>query len=283
MNYGCKGKTVLITGGTSGIGLAAACIFLQDGANVFVMGRDPERGRAAREENQGLYYLQGDVTSFAQCEAVAKHAAAQGNGRIDILINSAGLYLEQSLETVTEADYASLMDVNVKGTLLMIRACHPYMVSKSGEDFGTKLPEAYQMAEKMRQSLKPAADVAEAGGGCIVNIASDAGIGGNYGCPVYCASKGAVVAMTKALALDLAPSVRVNCVCPGDVDTPLLDKQLEAAAYRYTKEDMGHAYPLERIAAAQEVAHVICSVASPANSFMTGAVISVDGGLTAKG
>ena len=92
-----------------------------------------------------------------------------------------------------------------------------------------------------------------------------------------------MVALTKALALDLAPSVRVNCVCPGDVDTPLLAEQLAAAEHRYTKEDMGRAYPLERIAAAREVAHVICSVASPANSFMTGAIIPVDGGLTARG
>jgi NAD(P)-dependent dehydrogenase (short-subunit alcohol dehydrogenase family) len=118
---------------------------------------------------------------------------------------------------------------------------------------------------------------------CIINIASDAGIGGNYGCPVYCASKGAVVSLTKALALDLAPDIRVNCICPGDVDTPLLTAQLAAADGSYTKAEMGESYPLGRIASAEEVAHVICSVASPANSFMTGAVIPVDGGLTAMG
>ena len=118
---------------------------------------------------------------------------------------------------------------------------------------------------------------------CIINIASDAGIGGNYGCPVYCASKGAVVSLTKALALDLAPDIRVNCICPGDVDTPLLTAQLAAADGSYTKAEMGESYPLGRIASAEEVAHVICSVASPANSFMTGTVIPVDGGLTAMG
>lgn len=285
MDYGCRGKTVLISGGTSGIGLAAAQSFLQDGGRVFVMGRDPKRGRAAQEESPGLYYLQGDVTSFEQCAAAAKYTAEHGNGRIDILVNSAGVYLEQSLAEWTEADYTRLMDVNVKGTLLMIRACEPYMRHAKATGEPTVEAPAGKPAVPLLPGLsgrESGADRAE-GGCCIVNIASDAGIGGNYGCPVYCASKGAVVALTKALALDLAPSVRVNCVCPGDVDTPLLAEQLAAAEHRYTKEDMGRAYPLERIAAAREVAHVICSVASPANSFMTGAIIPVDGGLTARG
>ena len=157
------------------------------------------------------------------------------------------------------ADYNRIMDVNVKGTLLMIQACQPYMLPH-----GETEPETVQDR-------------------CIINIASDAGIGGNYGCPVYCASKGAVVSLTKALALDFAPDIRVNCICPGDVDTPLLTAQLAAAKGSYTKEEMGEGYPLGRIAATEEVAHVICSVASPANSFMTGAVIPVDGGLTAIG
>ena len=91
------------------------------------------------------------------------------------------------------------------------------------------------------------------------------------------------MSLTKALALDFAPDIRVNCICPGDVDTPLLTAQLAAAKGSYTKEEMGEGYPLGRIAATEEVAHVICSVASPANSFMTGAVIPVDGGLTAIG
>ena len=167
----------------------------------------------------------------------------------------------------------------------MIRACEPYMRHAKATGEPTVEAPAGKPAAPLLPGLsgrESGADRAE-GGCCIVNIASDAGIGGNYGCPVYCASKGAVVALTKALALDLAPSVRVNCVCPGDVDTPLLAEQLAAAEHRYTKEDMGRAYPLERIAAAREVAHVICSVASPANSFMTGAIIPVDGGLTARG
>ena len=99
---------------------------------------------------------------------------------------------------------------------------------------------------------------------------------------MYCASKGAVVAFTKALALDLAPRVRVNCICPGDVATPMLGKQLQQADGSYTLEDVEQAYPLERVGEPLEIAHVICSVLSPFNSFMTGSIIPVDGGLTAK-
>ena len=116
----------------------------------------------------------------------------------------------------------------------------------------------------------------------MVNVASDAGVSGNYGCAAYCASKGAVVAFTRALALDTAPRLRVNCVCPADIDTPLLQRQLEAAGGSYTLADVAEAYPMGRVGRAEEVAHVICSLLSPANSFMTGSIVTVDGGLTAK-
>ena len=297
MEYGCKNKVVLITGGTSGIGLAAARDFWRDGANVCIVGRNSVRGMKALAEIAGcedpeaavfpgmpekintfsavdglgvsgcsgseslipgtvedlarLRYIRADVKKPAECRMAAAIAAYYGKDRIDILVNSAGIYEEKRIENVVMADYNRIMDVNVKGTLFMIQACQPYMLSH--------------------------------GDRCIINIASDAGIGGNYGCPVYCASKGAVVSLTKALALDLAPDIRVNCICPGDVDTPLLKEQLEAANGGYTKGEMGESYPLGRIASAEEVAHVICSVASPANSFMTGAIIPVDGGLTAMG
>ena len=156
--------------------------------------------------------------------------------------------MEQRLENVTEEDITDIFDTNVKCTMLLTQAALPFMY----------------------------------GGGSVVNVASDAGISGNYGCPVYCASKGAIVALTKALALDYAPNIRVNCVCPADVDTPLLRKQLEASNGGYTLSDMADAYPLGRVGKAEEIAHVICSVASPHNSFMTGSIIAVDGGLTAK-
>ena len=305
MEYGCRNKVVVISGGTSGIGLAAARAFWKDGAAVSIVGRDSAKGMIAlaaiagckdpeaavfpglpegtdtlsaaeglandgagtrdssvpgtAEELARLRYIRADVTKPADCRMAAAIAAYYGKDRIDILVNSAGIYQEKRIENVTVADYNRIMDVNVKGTLLMIQACQPYMLPHGETEPGTVQDR------------------------CIINIASDAGIGGNYGCPVYCASKGAVVSLTKALALDFAPDIRVNCICPGDVDTPLLTAQLAVAKGSYTKEEMGEGYPLGRIAAAEEVAHVICSMASPANSFMTGAVVPVDGGLTAIG
>jgi len=249
MNYGCAGLVAVISGGTSGIGLAVAEKLLLDGAEVYLLGRNKQKGtdavKALKEKTQQeAFYLQCDVTNIVACQK----AVAAIDKNIDILINSAGVYLEERLENMTDDSYAAIMDTNVKGTLLLTKAVMPHLYN----------------------------------GGSIVNIASDAGVSGNYGCPLYCASKGAIVSLTRALALDMAPSVRVNCVCPADVDTPLLARQLVDADGGYTLADMASAYPMGRIARAEEIAHVICSVASPQNSFMTGSIIVVDGGLTAN-
>lgn len=256
LSYGLKGSAAVISGGTSGIGLAAAELMLLDGARVFILGRSAERGAEAVQllesrTGQRAVYIACDVSCIESCQRAATQIKEQLAGdSLDILVNSAGVYMEQRLERVTEADYADIMDVNVKGTFFLTKA----------------------MYELMRDSKNFPA---------IINIASDAGISGNYGCPVYCASKGAIVSLTKALALDMASSVRVNCVCPADIDTPLLQKQLTPDC-GYSIEDMAEAYPLGRIGRAEEIAHVICSLASPANSFMTGSIVAVDGGLTAK-
>lgn len=250
MNYGCADKVALISGGTSGIGLAAAELLLADGADVWLLARNeqPELMQSLAAKYAGwVHFVQADVTAAQACEQAVQLVAA-ASGRIDLLVNCAGLYLEQRLESLTEADFCRLFAVNVKGTMFLTKAVLRVM------------PQ----------------------GGSIVNVASDAGISGNYGCIAYCASKGAVVAFTKALALDIAPGLRVNCVCPADVDTPLLERQLAAAEGCYGKDDLANEYPLERIGQPQEIAHVICSLLSPANSFMTGSIVAVDGGLTAK-
>lgn len=249
MNYGCNGRRAVISGGTSGIGLAAARTLLADGAEVWLLART-ERPQLLAElkENYGekVHFIQCDVASVACCKAAA--AQIKNIGSVDFLVNSAGIYCEQSVEMLTEAEFDVIFSVNIKGTVFLTQALLPHF----------------------------------AAAGAVVNVASDAGISGNYGCAAYCASKGAVVAFTRALALDTAPRLRVNCVCPADIATPLLEKQLVAANGSYTLADVAEAYPMGRIGTAEEVAHVICSLLSPANSFMTGSIIAVDGGLTAK-
>ena len=251
MNYGCEGKVAFISGGTSGIGKAVAELLLKDGAEGWLLGRDAEKGTAAAIALSAygkVHYLQGDVKDLEACRRAAQNVREQ-RGRIDFIVNSAGIYHERRLENVSEYEFFTIMDINVKGTIFLTQALLPLLAQE---------------------------------GASIVNIASDAGINGNYGCPLYCASKGAVVAFTKALALDLAPRVRVNCICPGDVATPMLGRQLQEADGGYMLEDVEQAYPLERVGEPLEIAHVICSVLSPANSFMTGSIIPVDGGLSAK-
>lgn len=234
MNYGCKDLIAVITGGTSGIGRACAELLVRDGAKVFVLARHPKKIKECE-------FVACDVTKRASVKkAVA--SIIKKTGRIDVVINSAGVYLEQRVEKFTDKEFAIIMDTNVLGTMLICQAVLPYMDN-----------------------------------GVVVNVASDAGINGNYGCAVYSASKGAVVAFSKSLALDVAPKVRVNCVCPADTDTPLMRKQCKKG--HYTLEQCAEPYPLKRIATPKEIAHVICSVASPANGFMTGTVISVDGGI----
>ena len=250
MNYGLQDKIVVISGGTSGIGLATARLAANDGARVFLIGRSEEKGLSAlgmlEAGPEMVKFIQADVSTIEGCQSVAE-VLRRAAGRVDILINSAGVYREQWLELVTEDEYQEIMDINVKGTLFLCQVMLPLMTEH---------------------------------GSALINIASDAGLEGNYGCPVYCASKGAVVALTRALALDFAPRIRVNCVCPGDVATPLVEKQL--AAGDYTLEEMAEPYPIGRIGQPEEIAHVICSLASPLNSYMTGSIVPVDGGLTAK-
>lgn len=249
-----SGKTVLITGGTSGIGLATARLFLSAGAAVAIAGRDPVKGRFAigllPAIQRAPLLVTGDVTCVAECGAIVRETLDWSDGQLDVLVNSAGEYLEKPIADTSEADFDRIMAVNAKGTYFMSQAAAPALKRSKGS---------------------------------IVNVSSDAGITGNINCSAYCAAKGAVTLFTKALALEMAPhGVRVNCVCPGDIDTPLLERQLAGSVNpAEVRREMESIYPLGRIGTADEVAKVILFLAADAASFVTGAAWSVDGGLTA--
>ena len=247
-------RVVLLTGGTSGIGLAAARLFLGAGCSVALAGRSAQRGAAAlasladlAEEGKAAFFA-ADIRQPAEAKRLVSEVLTHF-GRLDVLVNAAGVYLERSLEDMTQEDYSRIMDTNVKGMFFVTQAA----------------------LAPLRESR-----------GSIVNISSDAGLKGNFLCTLYCASKGAVVLFTTSLALEMAPfGVRVNCVCPGDIATPLTEAQLAAAPDpEAARREMAGVYPLGRIGTPEEAASVIFFLASDKAAFVTGAAWSVDGGLT---
>ena len=244
-------KVVLITGGASGIGRATALLFAREGASVAIADLDAVKGGAAVHEITSAggraIFEPADVTSGADCRRVVERTVREF-GAIDILFNNAGIIRRATVVDLNEADWDRVMAVNVKSIFLMSKQAVPVM-------------------EK-------------AGGGSIINTASGWGLAGGAKAAVYCASKGAVVLLTKAMAIDHGPQkIRVNCICPGDTDTAMLRteaKQLGEPGDRFLEESARR--PLGRVGKPEEIAQAALYLASDASSFVTGTALVVDGG-----
>jgi NAD(P)-dependent dehydrogenase (short-subunit alcohol dehydrogenase family) len=246
-----EGKVALITGGGSGIGQATALLFAREGAAVAVVDLDEARAiavaREIKDAGEQAMAVQCDVSQAADCQRAVDETVAAFGG-LDILFNNAGIIRRASVLEISEEDWDRAMAVNVKSIYLMSKYTIPVME--------------------------------EAGGGAIVNTGSGWGLIGGRNAVSYCASKGAVVNMTKAMALDhAAQQIRVNCVCPGDTDTRMLRdeaQQLGASTRAFLAEAADR--PLGRIGRPEDIARAVLYLASEASSFVTGTTLVVDGG-----
>jgi NAD(P)-dependent dehydrogenase (short-subunit alcohol dehydrogenase family) len=245
------GKIALITGGASGIGHAAAVLFAREGASVAVVDVNQQAGESVvREISKSggrAIFERADVTSASDCRRVVERVAQQ-LGTIHVLFNNAGIMRRASVVELSEADWDRVMAVNVKSVYLMSREVIPLM--------------------------------AKAGGGSIINTASGWGLAGGSRAAVYCASKGAVVLLTKAMAIDYgAQQIRVNCICPGDTDTAMLRNEAQQLGEREDRFLAESAHrPLGRVGQPEEIAQAALYLASDASSFVTGTALVVDGG-----
>ncbi|MCS6925335.1 MAG: glucose 1-dehydrogenase [Candidatus Binatia bacterium] len=248
-----SGQVAIVTGGGSGQGRATAVLFAQEGARVVVADIN-EQGAAetvhliTRNEGGQAIAVRTDVTKASDVQAMVD-SALRHYGRLDILINNAGATLFKGIEDTSEEEWDRIIDTNLKSIFLCCKAAIP----------------------AMRQS----------GGGSIVNIASVAGLIGMPEHFAYCAAKAGAIHLTRSLALDHGREhIRINCICPGGVRTPMLAEVIDINNPAEL-ERIGQQHALGRIAEPEEIARVSLFLCTPDASFMTGAVVTVDGGIAA--
>jgi NAD(P)-dependent dehydrogenase (short-subunit alcohol dehydrogenase family) len=249
-----KNKVAVITGGTSGIGEATALLFAREGARVCITGRNSERGASVvariKASSGDAFFIRADASRVEDCRrAVDETLGAFGS--IDILFNNAGVFYPQTAIECSEEEWDEQIDVNLKGTFLMSKFALPTMIAQ--------------------------------GRGVIINNSSGWGLVGGDRAVAYCASKGGVVLMTKAMAIDHGrQGIRVNCICPGDVETPMLPADAKMRGLKWEDYIAGCASrPLGRVGTVEEIAKAVLFLASGDSSFMTGTALVVDGGGTA--
>jgi len=250
------GKVAVVTGAGAGIGRAAALAMAQEGARIVAVARTPGRVsecvreiEAAGGEGIGLA---ADVGHEADVDRIFS-AAVERFGRVDVLVNNAGVYLKAPVQDTTLADWERILRVNLTGAFLCAR----------------------RFVQELLRSGR---------GGVIVNVSSEAGLVGIPGQVAYNVSKAGMISLTRSLAVELAPyGIRVNCVCPGTTWTPLVEeavsRERDPAAARRALEE---ARPLNRLGRPEEIAASIVHLAADESAYATGAVLAVDGGYTAR-
>jgi NAD(P)-dependent dehydrogenase (short-subunit alcohol dehydrogenase family) len=248
---GFSGRVAVVTGAASGIGQAIAGRLAERGAAVAAVDIDRQAGEAAADAIRGadryVTFLEADVSRATDCQRVVDETLRLF-GRLDVLVNNAGTIRRATIVDTTEEEWDRIVAVNLKSVYLLSRLAVPIM--------------------------------ARAGSGVIINIASGWGLVGGPRAAAYCASKGGVVQLTRAMAIDHGPSgIRVACICPGDTDTPMLRdeaRQLGTPPADFLRAASDR--PLRRIARPADIAEAACYLASDAASFVTGTTLVVDGG-----
>ena len=237
------GKVAIVTGGSKGIGYSIAERFTNEGAKVIICSRnESELSEAAAKIGCDFYQL--DVSDSSGVKLMVEWFSKE-HGQLDILVNNAGLIRPGRISDTTEEDWDLQINVNLKGPFLMSNKFLPHMNE----------------------------------GSSILNISSTVGLRAMRGAAAYCASKGGVVNLTKAMALDLAGKIRVNCICPAVVDTPMVDERVQAG--NVSREVLDNVQPIGRMGKPEEIAAMALHLCGPEAEWTTGSIITIDGGQTA--